>query len=138
MTDLVRVGAVARPLERADAERQVRTLREAVEPSLPEREEAEQLLADYKRGRWRPVRLELFADMVGEGARVERFDSVHVEGVWFRVPHDQRNERHAQEAADQSFDRLQSHLIEEGFDIRRGQLESMPFVLELDARLGAG
>ncbi len=117
------------------AQDQVRALREAVDHSPPEREEAEELVADYERGRWLPVRLELFADLVGDEGRVERFDSIHVEGVWFAVPHDANNVRHAREAADQRFEALQEHLVQEGFEIAPGQLEALPFVLDLDDRL---
>jgi hypothetical protein len=135
MTELVRVGATARPVEPAVERDHVHELREAAKLSPPEREEADEIAAEYERGRWRLVRLELFADVLDDDGRVQRFDSVHVDGVLFKVPHGADNVHHAREAADQSFDRLQAHLDAEGFDIPTEQLESVPFILELDERL---
>lgn len=133
MPELLRVGAVARALDRS-AERD-HGLTEPVGQSPAEREEADQIVAEYERGEWRLVRLELFADVLDEQGRVQRYDSVHVDGVWFRVPHGPQNVQHAREAADTAFDELREHLGGEGVGIPTAQLETAQFVLELDERL---
>ncbi len=137
MTELLRVGAVARQPDPPDEQEQVRRLRATMAHSPPERREADEIVAGYERGEWRPVRLELFADILEEEGRIQRFDSVHVEGAWFKAPHGSDNVRHARETADQAFDRLHAHLNEEGFAISTEQLESVQFVLELDERVAA-
>lgn len=136
MTELLRLGAVARLDDETSECGHARRLGESgKDRALVEPEEADDMLAEHRRGEWRIVRLELFADLLHDGDRVQRVDSVHLHGVWFRVPHGDENVRHAREVTDQSLELLHAHLARAGYDLSVDQLERVQFVLELDEPL---
>lgn len=111
MSELLRIGALTR-LDEHEPEHVREFASSACERTSIEPDEIASLLAEYEDGRWRLVRLDLFADVVGPEGRLRRVDSVHVDGVWFTAPHGRDNVRHAQEATDQSLERLHDHLAQ--------------------------
>lgn len=134
--DVVRTGAVAR----RDTEREAALARwraDAETGRVDDPEAIRERLEAQARGEWEIVRLDLFADALDAGARLRRFDSVPVSGVWFAVPHGDGNERHAREMAGLNLERLREDLLAHGVDVPLEQLAQLPFRLELSEEVRA-
>jgi hypothetical protein len=133
---IVRIGAVVRldpspereiGFWRADAER----------GQVDDPEETHRRLAEYERGDWMIVQLDLFVDVLVGDRRLERRNSVAVPGLWFHARHGRANVDHAREMTDQNLERLLDDLRSNGLAAELEELAQAPFELVLDRDLDA-
>jgi hypothetical protein len=134
MDQLVRVGAVARvdpdPRAELDAWREDLTMGRIDDP-----EETRRRLAAQQRGEQIVVRLDMFAEVLGENG-LNRYDGTQVSGAWFEVGAEEVNLVHAREMVAAHLDELYGVLTHDaGIDVPYGDVVDAKVAIEIDDEL---
>lgn len=134
MDEIVRVGAVARI--DPDASRELAEWEADLSVgSIDDPEETRRRLDAYARGEQVIVRLDMFADVLREGA-VERYDGAWVHGAWFEAGADEANRAHARELVVQNLEEFHRELTDDhGLEVSYETVSEIPVRIEIDDAL---